>query len=65
MWIKSPFPGPISGYNIFKPDQYTFIKFKIVIKGLIVVEKQKLEVEPFFAVSWTFFEFLWNQDLWY
>ena len=46
-WIRFTFPGQISEYNTFKPYVYTFIKFKIVIEGLIAVANLLV---------------LWNQD---
>ena len=54
-WIKFPFPGPIRKYNIFKVDEQNFIKVKLFPKSVIIVEKQKLEVDPVSAVSWTRF----------
>ena len=32
------------------------MQLNIILKDLIVIDKQKLEVEPVFAVSWKFFE---------
>ena len=60
-WIKFTFPVSISDYNTFKSDVYSCIKLKIVLKGLIVVEKRRL-IDPVFAVSWTIFRVLWTQD---
>ena len=48
-WLKFPFSGLNSKYNILKVNIYIFIKFKTVTKGMIFVEKQRLEVDPFFC----------------
>ena len=52
------FTGSISDYNTLNAEVYNFMKFKMVIKGLIVIEKHRLEVDPIFAVSWTIFRVL-------
>ena len=33
------------------------MQLKIVLKSLIVVEKQRYDVDTIFSVSWNFFEF--------
>ena len=44
-----PLPGPMSEYNILLLDNYSFIKLKTVLKGLIVVDKGRLGSEPIFC----------------
>ena len=50
--MKFPFTGPISEYNMFKPEKWKCMTLKTAIKGLIVIGKRRLEVDPFFSVSW-------------
>ena len=42
------FPGSMSKYNILLFDVNNFIRLKIVLKGLIVVEKLQLGFHPIF-----------------
>ena len=44
-----PLPGPMSEYNILLLDNYSFIKLKTVLKGLIVVEKRRLGFDALFS----------------
>ena len=61
--IKSPFPVPSINYNTFESDVYKFINLKIVLKGLTVIKKRRLGVDPVFDVSWTIILSFWDPRL--
>ena len=49
-WIRITFRRSISEYNFVILYRCNFIKFKTFIKGLIVVDKKVLKIDPFFSL---------------
>ena len=55
LWNKFYFSGSISEYSIFHSDVENFKELKIFFKGIIVVDKCRLEVDPVVAILLTNF----------